>query len=125
MQEEACPCGTNVPYSDCCGRFHSKKSLASTAEELMRSRYTAYVMEISGYLSETWHESTRPKSLSLEPTNWLGLKIKSTDKGKADDLEGWVWFVARYKVDGRAYRLDEHSYFKKEGGVWYYVNATE
>lgn len=125
MEQESCPCGTNNKYSECCEPFHSGMKLASTAQELMRSRYCAYVKNNRDYLLASWHESTRPQALVLEPTNWLGLKIKSTRKGLSGDSEGWVEFVARYKVDGRAHRLEEHSYFVKESGVWYYLNATE
>ncbi|KZY60769.1 hypothetical protein A3742_26735 [Oleiphilus sp. HI0071] len=125
MQSDLCPCGSNTLYSKCCGPIHLGAADAETAEALMRSRYCAFVKMDSGYLIRSWHESTRPSNLTLDATNWIGLKIKSTHKGLPADLEGWVEFVARYKIDGRAHRLIENSYFKKENGAWFYVSAVE
>lgn len=105
--------------------MHLGKSQAATAEALMRSRYSAYVKLNPAYLKYSWYHTTRPNDLALEPTNWIGLKIKSTKLGSLDDSEGWVEFVARYKIEGRAHRLQENSYFKKVDGAWFYVNAVD
>src|SRR5699024_1686462 len=43
MSDEPCPCGTDRPLSECCGPLLTTERLAETAEELMRSRYTAHV----------------------------------------------------------------------------------
>ena len=104
--------------------MHLGKAHAESAETLMRSRYSAYVKLDEDYLLKTWHASTRPKSLDLEPTNWIGLKIKSKKGGSNEETCGWVEFVARYKINGKAFRMEELSYFQKEDGVWYYVNAA-
>jgi SEC-C motif-containing protein len=45
--------------------------------------------------------------------------------GRAEDQEGWVKFIARYKIAGKAHRLEEHSYFKREMGNWKYVAAED
>lgn len=105
--------------------MHLGKAHAENAETLMRSRYTAYVKRKDRYLIETWHPSTRPTSLNLEPTNWIGLKILLTKSGTENDETGWVKFVARYKINGKAFRMEELSYFQKENGVWYYVDAAD
>jgi len=89
----------------------------------MRSRYSAFVKELPDYLLETWAEETRPSDLTLSPTKWLGLKIKSCRLGRDTDNEGWVEFVARYKEAGKAERIEELSYFKKVDGRWLYVAA--
>jgi SEC-C motif-containing protein len=34
-----------------------------------------------------------------------------------------VEFIARYKIDGRAYRLHENSRFVREDGCWFYVDG--
>ncbi len=125
MQKEPCPCGSSKSYSECCEPMHLGKSQAATAEALMRSRYSAYVKLNPAYLKYSWYHTTRPNDLALEPTNWIGLKIKSTKLGSLDDSEGWVEFVARYKIEGRAHRLQENSYFKKVDGAWFYVNAVD
>lgn len=88
----------------------------------MRSRYTAYVLLNEEYLLATWHPSTRPERLPMSSgQRWLGLKIKSTSRGGEDDETGEVEFVARYKVDGRGHRLEEHSQFVRRDGRWFYL----
>jgi SEC-C motif-containing protein len=56
--------------------------------------------------------------------HWLGLKIKGVKAGEPSDDEGFVEFVARYKVAGKGYRLHENSRFLKLNGDWYYVDGT-
>ncbi len=86
----------------------------------MRSRYTAYVLEREAYLLATWHADTRPTGLNFgeEPRpKWLGLAIKRTG---GDERHAVVEFVARYKVNGRAFRLHETSRFERIDGRWFY-----
>ena len=90
----------------------------------MRSRYSAYVHGLEGYLLATWHESTRPSSLDLGndlATRWLGLEIKRHQQTGEDTAI--VEFVARYKIGGRAHRLHETSRFVHEDGHWYYLDG--
>ena len=90
----------------------------------MRSRYSAFATGEADYLRATWHSTTRPATLTLEPRlRWLGLKILSTEAGAETDLEGWVTFVARSKFQGRAQRLHERSHFVREHGRWFYVEG--
>lgn len=89
----------------------------------MRSRYSAYVRGLGGYLMDTWHPSTRPaEPPRFEPgLRWLGLDVKqhlAQDAGHAQ-----VSFVARSKRAGRAHRLQETSRFVCEAGRWYYVDG--
>jgi SEC-C motif-containing protein len=126
-EQAACPCGANVPYGDCCGRFVDGGGIPETAEQLMRSRYTAYVRRAARYLLETWHVSSRPSHLELdEPVRWLGLRVVGTRAGGPQDTRGQVTFVARYRVGGTpARRLEETSRFVRESGRWYYLGAAE
>lgn len=119
-----CPCGNSKQYSDCCGHYLDQGVSAATAENLMRSRYTAYTLDREDYLLATWHHSTRPAALGLanQPRNqWLGLTVKRHEKSAPD--HAIVEFVARYKINGRACRLHEISRFMREGGVWFYVDG--
>ena len=118
-----CPCQwqDQVSFAECCGRYISGAVLAPTAEALMRSRYSAFVQEQAAYLLQTWHPSTRPEHLDFEPTQWLGLNVLSSHN--SDDEHAEVSFVARYKVNGRAYKLQEHSRFVRENGAWLYVDG--
>lgn len=109
-----CPCG-GAQFVACCGRFIAQQAIPQSAQELMRSRYTAYALRDDVYLSETWHRSTRPASVSTtsddDGLKWLGLEIKKhTTQGDHATVE----FVARYKVVGRAHRLHEVSQFVRE-----------
>jgi len=120
-----CLCGADAAYAGCCGRFLDGDELPATAEALMRSRYVAYVRQQADYLLRTWHPTTRPETLdfSTDRSHWLGLQVVRVVAGRADDEQGTVEFVARYKVNGRAYRLREVSRFGREAGAWVYLNA--
>jgi len=92
----------------------------------MRSRYSAFVIEDEAYLLTSWHPEHRPKDIQFDPkTKWLGLKVIATKQGNASDETGQVKFVARYKVAGKAYRIEENSYFIKLGLQWLYCYALE
>jgi len=122
--DPACPCGTGTPYSGCCGSFIEGTATPETAEALMRSRYTAYVLGRADYLQATWHPTTRKSDLDLDsPVTWLGLKVVSTRDGNSTDKQGWVEFIARYKIGGRAHRLHEISRFVRRDGFWVYVSG--
>jgi SEC-C motif domain protein len=119
--QDPCPCG-GARYASCCGRFHGGEA-AATAEQLMRSRYSAYVLGFGDYLLATWHPSTRPaEPLHFEPgLRWLGLELRRHLQQGEDRAE--VSFAARSKLGGRAHRLVETSRFLREGGRWFYLDG--
>jgi SEC-C motif-containing protein len=127
----ACPCGRRDAagqardYAQCCGRYvEAFDSLpAPDAEALMRSRYSAFVLQRADYLLATWHTSRRPSRVTLDPgVKWLGLDVRDHRLIDADHAE--VEFVARQRDrSGRAVRLHERSRFVREGGRWYYVDG--
>lgn len=121
-----CPCGSGQAYAACCGRWHAGEA-APTAEALMRSRYSAYVLGLETYLLDTWHASTRPAALGLAAQSprpiWLGLSVKRHDNPSADTAV--VAFVARLRMGGgSAERMQETSRFVREDGRWFYVDAA-
>jgi SEC-C motif domain protein len=119
--ESPCPCGNPQGYAKCCALYHNG-DVALTAEVLMRSRYSAYVLSLEPYLLATWHAGTRPQSLDLDhETRWLGLEIRRHETSGTN--RAIVEFVARYKIAGRAYRLHEISRFLREEGFWYYLDG--
>ncbi len=125
--DSACPCGSGKAYAACCGPCLDGGQRPATAEVLMRSRYSGYVLARKDYLLRTWHESTRPETLELDDSSaikWLGLKIVRTEAGGPGDAQGVVEFVARYKIGGKAHRLHEISRFVREGGQWFYLGGT-
>lgn len=130
MAPAACPCGRLGPdgkplaLAACCGRYlgDALDTPAPDAESLMRSRYSAFVLGNEAYLLATWHPSTRPQALDFEPgARWLGLEVRGTWLTGPDDSE--VAFVARYRIGGRAVRLQERSRFVREDARWFYVDG--
>ena len=89
----------------------------------MRSRYSAFVLDLGDYLLASWHPSTRPAT--LEPNEpglkWLGLEVRRHVGADADHAT--VEFVARCKLAGRARRLHEISRFVRENGRWFYLDG--
>ncbi|MCV2217837.1 YchJ family protein [Thauera sp. Sel9] len=124
MKTTPCPCESGQPFARCCGPLLAGESAATSAEALMRSRYTAFTRRDAAYLLRTWHGSTRPVTLDLDedpPPKWIGLKILS--RSQPDGNNAQVEFLARYRVGGRARRLHENSRFVREDGLWYYVDG--
>jgi SEC-C motif-containing protein len=125
MPSTPCPCGNPLAYAQCCGRYHAGRAQlqAPDAPALMRSRYSAYVLDLPDYLLATWHVSTRPAVLQAEPAElkWLGLEVRQHAAQDADHAT--VEFVARSKLGGRAHRLHETSRFVREDGRWFYVDG--
>ena len=91
----------------------------------MRSRYSAYVLRLEGYLLTAWHPDTRPGELDLsaDDSKWLGLEVRRHQT--QDASHATVEFVARYRIAGKGYRLHELSRFVREDGRWYYVAGEE
>ena len=121
-----CPCGNLQAYEHCCGRWHGgpERLRAPDAERLVRSRYSAYVLDLRDYLLDSWHPHTRPAT--LEPNapglRWLGLQVR--EHIVIDERRATVEFVARYQLQGRATRLHELSRFERqEDAIWLYVDG--
>ena len=120
-----CPCrkkSETTDYADCCGRYHAGARPAPTAQALMRSRYTAFVIQNGAYLLSTWHPSTRPPHMDFTPgQTWTQLKIVSTSH---DEARATVEFTARSLIGGRSHVLRETSRFVREDGRWFYVDGV-
>jgi len=113
-----------MAFSACCDRYlaHFDACPAPDAEALMRSRYSAFVLQRADYLRATWHVSTRPPDLEFEVgARWLGLAVLRHQVTSPSTAE--VEFVARYRVGGRAVRLHETSRFLWENGRWFYLDG--
>ena len=121
----ACPCGSKLEYSDCCQPLHEGKDYAKTAEQLMRSRYSAFAKKQEQYILDTWYPSMRNDELNLkkDPTWWTGLEIVDTAGGLEADSKGEVEFIASYTVRKKEFKLHERSSFVQEDGHWLYVDG--
>ena len=111
--------------AECCGRLHDGTAPAGTAEQLMRSRYSAFVLGDARYLLATWHPTTRPRTLDLDAdVRWTGLEVLATTGGTLFAPEGTVEFRAHYLRDGEAGAQHENSRFVREGGHWNYLDGV-
>ncbi len=125
-----CPCNPNKDYRDCCEKVHLNSDSALTAEALMRSRYSAFVLGHIAYLQKSHHKKTRPskrekKELLQWATSveWVKLIIIDCKAGRSNDTKGYVEFKAVYIEDGKLEVIHENSYFLKVDSHWVYVSG--
>lgn len=129
VKTNSCPCGSGQTYSACCEVFH-RGAAAPTAEKLMRSRYSAYVVGEIDYIAATNDPETgqdfdaeAARAWSKE-SDWLGLEIVATERGLETDDEGVVEFKASYQAKGESEPEIHHevSLFRrdKKSRRWFY-----
>lgn len=126
----SCACGLPASYDACCGRIHRGEAPAPTAEALMRSRYTAFVMGDMTYLARSWHPDTRPRQIRDDPSRrWTGLDVIATTGGGLLDQEGTVEFEAHHTGgtdEGEGDHLvHEVSTFTRFDSHWVYVGRID
>ena len=132
--QQPCPCGGG-PYARCCRPLHRQERSALSAEQLMRSRYSAFALAEIDHLLRTQPsrqpEPQRRRSLELtcRQLRWRRLTIEATEAGGPNDLEGTVTFTAHYSAGGQQGVLRECSRFGREGGrvdgAWLYLEALQ
>ncbi len=118
----ACICGLEKEYAECCGAIIDNEKKASNPEELMRSRYSAYVRGDGRYLVLSSVKENRYEddaelieefSSSVE---WLKLDVLHVEKNVVE-------FKAYYKEGDSIKVLHERSNFVNEDSVWYYKDG--
>ena len=108
-----CPCGSGRVYDACCDPLLANVAQATTPEQLMRSRYTAFVRGDADHLFRTWHPRTRPADVRPDPsTRWTGLRVVAAE---GDTVE----FVASWEGGS----MHEVSRFEQRAGRWVYVDG--
>lgn len=127
----SCPCGSPAAYANCCELIHINPKRAITAEQLMRSRYSAFALGNSHYLYATHHPSKRSPNEKLELEDsinncqWTALQIIACHRGMAGDHEGSVEFIAKYRENQRQHALHEISRFCYEQDQWFYLDGNQ
>lgn len=115
--ENRCICGNDLTYEACCARFIEGNENPGTALELMRSRYSAYVLKNGQYLYDTCSKRLKDpndiKAINEHSIEWLELKI-------CEENEEEVTFMAYYKENGKIDVMKEHSFFILEEGHFKY-----
>ena len=125
-----CPCGRKKHYVNCYAKSHQNVANAETAEDLMRSRYTAFVLADGDYLMESHHSSTRPSARKKElvqwakSVKWLKLEIINTTAGAENDDEGTVEFKAHFKDRTKPQFIHQNAKFVREYGCWAYLDVV-
>ncbi len=123
-----CPCGSGEKLSSCCEPIFKDQALATTAEKLMRARYTAHVVVDMDFVRETTHPDHREELDEkaarewAEESDWLGLEIIDAH-GSEKDQQGEVEFIARYKVKETTHSHHERAFFEKKDGLWYFSDG--
>lgn len=117
-----CICGIQKDYAECCGPIIEAKSIAQTPQELMRSRYSAYVKGDGRYLVlSALKENRHDEDVELiqefsESVQWLKLDVLSA-------YEDIVEFKAYYREGDDIKVLHEKSKFIFEDGYWLYASG--
>jgi SEC-C motif-containing protein len=121
---DACPCGSGAQFGQCCLPLHRGERQAGTAEQLMRSRFSAFAVGDWDYVWQTWHPRTRPDEVTATPgMAWTGLEIIDTLDGRSSDQDGEVEFRAHYRRDQHIGALHERSRFAVRARRWFYVDG--
>lgn len=124
-----CPCTSKKTYDRCCEPFILGKKQPETAEQLMRSRFTAYALRKVDYLIATTAEAKRAE---LDPEDLasycasiacVSLKIVAAELGRPNDETGVVKFHASLQYGGKRTLHIERSTFARENGAWVYVDG--
>ncbi|MBL9199957.1 MAG: SEC-C domain-containing protein [Opitutaceae bacterium] len=119
----ACPCGSGRPFGDCCEPLLAQRSKAATAEELMRSRFTAHVVGHHLHLHRTYLETARQPFVEEpegEAVKWTRLVIRSHEANVRPDVS-YVDFTAYFEAKGAEHPMHEKSEFHRIGGEWFFV----
>jgi len=126
-QRTSCPCGSGLGFKQCCGPLLEQEAIAQTAEQLMRARFSAYILNATDFLLGSWDESTRPDRSELNqdaPVMWKRLRVIRTEKGKETDETGLVEFIAQGQASDRTISLHETSRFRRQDGEWFYIDGV-
>jgi SEC-C motif-containing protein len=126
----ACPCrvleDNKIEFKLCCEPILKGTKPAATAEELMRARYSAYVVDNMSFVEKTQIQiegeefNKEEASQWAQSSEWKGLKIHNSSKGKASDQVGHIEFSAFYndKKTNTALEHKEKSVFEKTSEGW-------
>jgi len=132
--QDPCPCGGFL-YASCCAPLHRGERQAATAEQLMRSRCSAYALGEVEYLLGTEPSAVplarrrRELADSIGQLRWQRLQILAVTAGGPHDLSGTVTFEAHYLAAGQLGVMRECSLFGRAGNIlaggWLYLEALE
>lgn len=123
-----CPCGQGQ-YAACCQPLHLKQQVAQTAEQLMRSRYSAFALQQIDYILQTTalgQQSTLDRAAIADwsqSNQWLKLDVVQ-HQPKLDKTHALVEFKAHYHDSTQAHIHHEISHFVLHQQQWYFLDPT-
>lgn len=123
VSSASCPCGSGRPFGDCCEPLLLQRSKAATAEELMRSRFTAHYVGDQQHLHRTYLETSRRPFVeepAAEEVKWTRLVIRAHEPNVKPDVS-YVDFTAYFEANGTEHPMHEKSEFHRIGGEWFFV----
>ncbi len=118
-----CYCGNQKKFSDCCEIYISGKQVPDKAEDLMRSRYSAFCVVDMNYLQATTDLQVRYDFDHKANEAWARsaqfnkLEILKAEESGAKSI---VEFKAYFKSEDKDHVHHEISTFRKTSGTWYY-----
>lgn len=122
--DKDCPCHSGKSFENCCNPILKDHSFADTPEKLMRSRYTAFVVQNRDHLLRTWAEPHRPNTIEIDDsTVWINLEITEADPPLMDQNIGHVSYIASFLKDGVLHIMKERSNFILMNGLWFYKDG--
>ncbi|RTY69500.1 hypothetical protein EKM05_11885 [Flavobacterium sp. GSP27] len=123
MIKNKCYCGFDKNFQDCCEPIINGVKKATTAESLMRSRYSAYATHQVDYLLATTHITVRKQHSKSEILNWA-TSNKWQQLEIIESTENTVEFKAHF-LDTKLHKQIHHEFstFKLENGCWFYVDG--
>ena len=130
---DKCPCCSGKSYGECCRKFVVGKSLPKIPLELMRSRYTAYVLKDINYIEKTASGKaleTMDKQATVRDRfdccEWTKLEIIDVSEVTSNSITGIVEFKAHYSQNGiTACILHERSKFQRIDSKWFYISGVQ
>lgn len=141
----SCYCGRPTHYQQCCAPFHQGLQQATTPEQLMRSRFSAYFLKLVPYIANTYHHSKQSDDalqeisafaesaifLSLQviatagPEGFSGVAAQPAISADSTNMTtGYVHFIARFLLKDQLHLLEEQSRFVQEQDVWRYLDGV-
>ncbi len=122
-----CFCGSQQKYADCCEPIHLATQTASTPEQLMRARYSAYAIKNAEYVYRTYASDKQAANPIKEiedfanSCHFINLTVLTSGH---QGSQGFVEFKAHYFYQNLYCELHEHSLFIKEDEQWRYLDGT-
>ena len=122
---QPCPCGSGKNFEDCCGPAIDGSRPATTAEQLMRSRFTAHVVRDHAYLHRTYQATAQQpyvEELDSSPINWTRLVVHSHEAEPKPGVS-YVEFSAYFQEEDGEHVMQEKAEFHRSNGTWLYTRA--